>query len=332
MKINAINNYTFYTQQSPKLTNPLKPNNQNKRFDYSLSEVFGRSQVNFTGDKYQQYDKMFVDTVAKNLRLSDDERKRLSIDVNEFLRINHYHSLEDIRGLHNSDKQEAFGNMLCEKICKSDFDSIILVNTITERMYYDDEYEPTVNLYAKDYEIVDNILDKYDYNANKKRDIFDVMRMEAERLKCKDIFEPLMQENYPKRFQYLLNKFLDIDEESSTDLLIDFGLMATKNDAERRADIYPWKLSSEINKYIKDREIATKIIMECDLIDDNCLDDKQMEITINNVTDYLEKRRNGISPEQIAYELMEKYDIPIESYDFIRSIIYLYDTGKIPED
>lgn len=333
MKINAVNNYIFNTSPSHKTINQVNQNIQNQQFDCSLLEVLGRSQVNFTGNKYQQYDRMFIDTLAQNLRLSDDNKTRVANDLNKFLRINHLNSLEDIANEYEIEKQIEFIGILIDRVCNSDFDNIIIAKTLGERMAYNGEYKPVPDLYAKDYEVVDHILNKYDYDKEKKAEIFDVMKMEAERCNYRDVFEIFKSENNPNRFQYLLNNYLNVDADASVDLIIDFNSMAYKTETERRADIYPWKLSSKMGEQVKDTIIAHEIITGCDLVQGNSIEDmKKIKPIVKDITNQLDKRRSGISVEQISYELVEKYNLPLDGYDFIKNLIYKYDTGEILEN
>ncbi len=291
---------------------------------------------------------MFIDTVAQNLRLSDEDKKRLTGNIQSFLKANGYKSLEAIAGNKNQELQSDFISELGDDICQSDFDYNILSDAFQDRMYYDCEYEPEVDLYEKDYEIVDHILDKYGYNEADKAEVFDVLKMEAENNNCKNIFDLFKIENYPNRFTYLLNNYLKVDNAAALDMLIDFGYMASKNEQARRQEIYPWKMTALMNEQAKDEAIACEIIGEYDLEDDEFYEDEIEEFdddefddadeiqetksTMDEIAEQLNRRRNGVSVEQISYELMEKYNLPSEAFKFIANTIYEYDANEMDDD
>lgn len=366
MKINPINFITF--NQTPQYLEggTSAQNIQNQQFDYSLAEAFsqhsnkysrnsfvlaealGRSQVNFTGKKdkkYQRYDRMFIDTVAQNLRLSKEDKARLNDNIDEFLKSNGYKSLEDITGDKNHELQADFISELGDDICQSDFDYNILSDTFQERMYYDGQYNPEADLYEKDYEVVDHILDKYGMDETRKAEIFDVLKMHADWLGGETLFDLFKPENKPSVLMDLVKDQLQLNDDLSIDLLIDFGLMAQKDEKARREGIYPWKMTALMNEQAKDEAIACDIIGEYDLEgdefyegdidDDDEFDDDDVEeskSTMEEIAEQLNRRRDGVCVEQIAYELMEKYNLPLEAYEFIKNTIYGYDTDMFADD
>ncbi len=348
MKINSVNNFCFNLPQY-RGGGTSAQNIQNRGFDYSLTETIGRSQVNFTGKKdkiYQEYDRMFIDTVAQNLRLSDEDKQRLTDNINTFLKANGYKSLEAIAGDKNYELQADFISELGDDICQSDFDYNILSDTFQERMYYDGQYNPEVDLYEKDYEVFDHILDKYDMNVDRKAEIFDVLKMHADCLGGETVFDLFKPENKPSVLMDLVKEQLQLDDDLATNLLIDFGLMAQKDDEARREGIYPWKMTALLNEQSKDEAIACEIIGEYDLEgdefyegdiedDDEFDDDDEVEdskSTMEEIAEQLNRRRDGVSVEQISYELMEKYDLPSEAYEFIKNTIYKYDSEELADD
>lgn len=348
MKINPVNIITFNQTPQYRGGGTSAQNIQNQQFDYSLAEALGRSQVNFTGKKdktYQQYDRMFIDTVAQNLRLSKEDKTRLNDNINEFLRSNGFKSLEDIAGDKNHELQADFISELGDDICRSDFDYNILSDTFHDRMYYDGQYNPEVDLYEKDYEVVDHILDKYGMDETRKVEIFDVLKMHADCLSDETVFDLFKPGNKPEVLMDLIKDQLQLDDDLSVDLLIDFGLMAQKDEEARREGIYPWKMTALMNEQAKDEAIACEIIGEYDLEgdefyegdidDDDEFDDDDVEeskSTMEEIAEQLNRRRNGVSVEQIAYELMEKYDLPSDAYEFIKNTIYEYDAEELADD
>lgn len=356
MKIDSVNFVNYYAPQYRGRCNFVQ-NTQNQQFDYSLAESIGRSQVNFTGQKdkkYQQYDEMFIDTVAQNLRLSDEDKQRLTDDIDTFLKANNFKSLEAIAGEKHIEEQGDFIAELGDDICQSDFDFNILSNTFQERMFYEGEYEPIVDKYEKDYEVVNHILDKYDMNDGRKAEIFDVLKMHADCLGGETLFDLFKPENKPLVLMDLVKDQLQLDDDLATNLLIDFGLMAQKDDKARREGIYPWKMTALMNEQAKDEAIACEIIGEYDLEDDEFYegdiedvddefddvddefddvdDDEEAKSTMKEIAEQLNRRRNGVSVEQIAYELMEQYDLPSDAYEFIKNTIYGYDTDMLADD
>lgn len=350
MKIDSVNFVNYYAPQYRGRGNFVQ-NTQNQQFDYSLAESIGRSQVNFTGQKdkkYQQYDEMFIDTVAQNLRLSDEDKQRLTDDIDTFLKANNFKSLEAIAGEKHIEEQDDFIAEVGDDICKSDFDFNILSSTFQKRMFYEGEYEPIADKYEKDYEVVDHILDKYDIDQELKGNIFDILKEQAGFIGGETVFDLFMPENKPQYIMGVLRDQLHLNNDLSVDLLIDFGLMAQKDDEARREGIYPWKMTALMNEQAKDEAIACEIIDEYDLEGDEFYegdiedvddefddefddddDDEEAKSTMNEIAEQLNRRRSGVSVEQISYELMEKYDLPSEAYEFIKNTIYEYDADEL---
>jgi len=349
MKINGISLLNYNVPQFRGGGNSPQ-NNENKQFDYAFAEMLGRSQVNFTGqknknNKYQEYDKMFIDTVAQNLRLSDEDKQRLTADIQSFLNANNFKSLEDIAGDKNSEIQADFISELGDDICQSDFDYEILGDAFQDRMYYDGRYEPQVDLYEKDYEVVESVLDKYGLSEAEKADIFDVLKENAEFLKGKTLFDLFKPENKPEVLMDVIRDQLQFDKNLAVDLLIDFSLIAKKDEEARREGIYPWKYTMLENEQAKDNAIACEIVGQYDLVSEDFLyggtedidddDDDTPDPDAERFSDimmHLNKRRAGVNAEQIAYELMDKYNLPSDAYDFIKNTIYEYDALEDDED
>lgn len=363
MKINPVNIFNFNSPQYNKKRNSVK-NIQNQQFDYSMAEAFsqhsnkysknsfaldealGRSQVNFTGrndEKFQEYDKMFIDTVSQNLRLSDEDKRKLSDNIQSFLKINKFKSLEDIRCDENKELQMDCLAELGAEICRSDYDCDIFTDAFYDRIHYNDQYVPEVDLYEKDYEIVDQILDKYDMNDSRKFEIFDVLKMHADSSGVETVFDLFKPENEPTVLMGLINDQLRLNKDLSTDLLIDFALMAKKDAKARREGINPWKMSDLMDEQEKDKAIADEIMRKYnieneepyadsldysesdDMEDDDFAYDEEAKDTMEEITDQLDRRRYGISIEQISYELAEKYDLPSGAYEFIKNTINRHD-------
>lgn len=266
--------------------------------------------------------------------------------VTDFLKQNNYKSLEDIAGMEHIEEQSDFISELGADICQSDFDYNILSNAFNNRMFYDEQYVPEVDLYEKDYEVVDHILDKYGMDESQKAEIFDVIKMHADVLGGETIFDLFKPENEPTLLMSLIKDQLHLSDDLATDLLIDFGLMSEKDDEARHEGIYPWKMTTLMNEQAKDEAIACEIIGEYDLEgdefyedlieeDDDDYDDDEIEetkSTMEEIAEQLNRRRDGVSVEQISYELMEKYNLPSKAFEFIANTIYEYDANELADN
>ena len=361
MKINPVNIFNFNISQYNKKPNSVK-NIQNQQFDYSMAEAFsqhsnkysrnsfaldeaiGRSQVNFTGKndkKFQEYDKMFIETVSQNLRLSDKDKRKLTANIKSFLKFNKFKSLEDITSDKNKELQADFIAELGDEICHSDYDYNILSNDFYDRMYYKEQYIPEVNKYEKDYEIVEHILDGYGIDNPRKVEIFDILKKHADSSGAETIFDLFKPENKPTALMGLVKEHLHLNNNLATDLLIDFALMAKKDEKARLEGINPWKLTDLMNEQAKDEAIADEIMRKYniedeepyalnysesdDMEDDDFAYDEEAKDTMEEITEQLDRRRYGISVDQISYELVEKYDLPSGAYKFIKNTINRHD-------
>lgn len=352
MKINSLNLFNNFMPQVRVRGNSAQ-NTEYNQFDYNEklnpSEILGRSQVNFTAQKdkkFEEYDKQFIDTTAINLRLSEKDKNCMKNFVTDFLKQNNYKSLEDIAGMEHIEEQSDFISELGADICQSDFDYNILSNAFNNRMFYDEQYVPEVDLYEKDYEVVDHILDKYGMDESQKAEIFDVIKMHADVLGGETIFDLFKPENEPTLLMSLIKDQLHLSDDLATDLLIDFGLMSEKDDEARHEGIYPWKMTTLMNEQAKDEAIACEIIGEYDLEgdefyedlieeDDDDYDDDEIEetkSTMEEIAEQLNRRRDGVSVEQISYELMEKYNLPSKAFEFIANTIYEYDANELADN
>lgn len=377
MKINTINflNLNNNVRQF-QVGGTSEQNTQVRQIDYNQTlnsaEFLGRSQVNFTGkkevnNKLVKDDKMFVNILAQELRLSDQDNKKCGNFVSEFLKQNNLKSLSDMND--NNDLSEKFFQDLGKHICNSDFDYEILSDNLHERLSSVDGYKPEVDLYLKDYEILDHVLDKYFNDNAVKMGVYNLLVMEAQSNLSKDLFEPFKKPDACDRFPDFMKEYLGVNADTSLDILIDIVEVANKDDAARRAEIYPWKHSMQLCEEIKDNAIACEIAGQYDLVSEDWasegvsddgwdvfvdeevdnddevddIDDDDIEDDIDDETDQdtkriqdimeqLSRRRSGTSVEQISFELVEKYDLPEGAFNFIKDTIFKYDTADYDEE
>ena len=311
-KISVYNNRSFKTNNTPEQN--IQYNLCNGKMLEHL-EMLGRSQVNFTGNKFIEYDKQFVDVLSKNLRLSQEDKEKLEDGVAIFLKNNNLKTLEDITGAENYELQSKFiGKIGCD-ICKSDNDYEILKDAFFDRVDYVDKYEPKLDLYQKDYVVVEHILDKYNISERDKGDIFSILKDDADGKNFNTLFDIFKPENNPESIVEYIQNLVEIDSATAFNLLIDFGVAAQQDEKTLFADVNPWKLTAKNFEESKDSAIAQEILDEFE-IDENEYD---------YICEQINKRREGISVEQISFELTDKYDLPSKAFKYITDTIYNYD-------
>lgn len=331
MKINNINFYNYNSIKSPifkaqDTTSQSLSSEQstNTQMNLNPAEMLGRSQVNFTGRdfKFSENDQKFINVVAQNIRMSDDEKKQFEDAVSDYLTDNKYKSLDDISGDENSEIQGEFIEKVGYKLAfLSDMDFNMFADELIERTTQNNgDYDPKPDKYRKDFEVVDHILDQYKMSEDKKTEVFDVLKMEAEHNEYDTIFD-IFRIN-PKRPIYLFGKYLNFNQSMLSDLLIDFGYAATLDAKSRHAQINPNKLTAQTNQNFKDSAIADEFIKEFGLDEDES----------DYIVTQLQRRREGIKPEQIAYELIETYDLGSDEYEYMLGTIYNFDTCFYKED
>lgn len=325
MKINNINFFNYNSIKSPifkaqDTTSQSFSSEQstNTQMNLDPAEMLGRSQVNFTGRDFHfsEGDQKFINVVAKNIRMSDDEKKQLEDAVSDYLTDNKYKSLDDISGDENSEIQGEFIEKVGYKLrFLSDMDFNMFADELIERTSQDgDDYDPKPDKYRKDFEVVDHILEQYEMSEDKKTEIFDVLKMEAEHNEYDTVFD-IFRIN-PDRPIYLFGKYLNFDKSTLSDLLIDFGYAATLDAKTRHAQINPNKLTAKTNQDYKDSAIADEFIQEFGLNEDE----------EEYIKAQLQKRREGVKPEKIAYDLIETYNLGLEEFQYMLGTIYNFDT------
>jgi hypothetical protein len=378
MKIINTNFLNYNNKQKLNYFNTPN-NNNNQQFDYNKTlnpaEMLGRSQINFTAkkkkpddQKLQEYDERFIDTLAKSLRLTDNDKLRLDNAVQNFLKTRNCKYINDLKGFSNTDIQSDFMAEVGNEICYSDNDFDIFADAFCDRIYCPDEYEynPVVDLYKKDFEVIDCILDKYDCDNGKKYYIFDSLADVANKKKCNNIFELFNNGNkFASKFIKILcnndyNKIYltdkKIDYNTACNITLDFAAMAKKSEDERHSVISsPWKRTNFMHEQSKDIKIACRIAKQYNLASDEFLQDaednylgiffsdiKKDEETgcfvdkydiketekYNDILEHINKRHKNVSNQQIAYELLDKYKLPRGAFKFIINTISEVDASE----
>lgn len=295
-------------------------------FDYNNTlhpqEILGRSQVNFTGGsfKFSENDRKFLDSAASNLRLSDEDKKILEDETANYLKEN---GIDSFDYLEDNDKAEDQG-VYCERISKaldlSDGDFNIFCTDFIQRVcfyYGSEEYAPEERKYDKDLEVLDNILGKYNIGQMTMYSIFDVMKMEAEAFECDTIFDLFKSGMDPENSLTFQCVSKNISEDLACDLLIDFAKAANKDEQERHSEVNKTKMRDEFFDAQSDMTIVKQIGDRYNIDEDD----------FEQIIEEIEKRHSGEkSPDQLAFELSDKYDLPSGSEEFIKETIITSDS------
>lgn len=302
----------------------------NSDFNYNKmlhpQEVLGRSSINFTGSKKDDFvlcddDKKFIDTTSKNLRLSDDDKQKFTNLITDFLTEKNYETLDylddgeffddfNINRM-GSDKQREFTDSISDKMQFSDFDHEIFCKDLLDRVYYyiqDDEYEPEEQKYQKDFEVVEDVLSKYDMDMIQKYEIFDVMKLESETMEFDtvfDIFKPQNKSKHSITMKYINDNF---PSDTAMDIIIDLGSASLKDENVRHNSINKTKLSDKFYNEQTDQAIFNELVETFDMDEDLC----------DEVMPKLAKRyTENKNMHQIAFEIADEYQLPSGAEKFI---------------
>lgn len=326
MKVQNINLFNFYNFQK-KLPASQPANESDFNYNKALhpQEVLGRSQINFTGGNFQfsENDRKFLDSVASNLRLSKENKKLLEDITASYLEFNDQTSFDY---LEDDDKAEEQGEY-CERIRTalnfSDNDLNIFTADFINRIFYyykDEEYKPIERKYDKDLEVVDHIFEKYQVAENTKLAIFDTMKMEAEAFGYDTVFDIFKSENEPQNsiaFQIMSKNF---GESFACNVFLDFVEAASKDEEKRHAEVDKTKLQRMYNDFQGDVAITRIIAENFGMDNDNVLEDIFTQIK--------KRRSEDKNISQIAFEIADKYNLPLGAEKTIEETIINLDHIK----
>ncbi len=143
MNITPINNN--FSQHIKLLNkNNLKTDSQNSTELSSMSEITGRSLINFKSAQLHKLDKVFINNIATELKFSKENITQFTQILSDFLKKGCYKSLGDIAGEENIDIQCDFIDEFIEKFKISD-DKIreYFIDEFTNRCDDKDNYTPS---------------------------------------------------------------------------------------------------------------------------------------------------------------------------------------------
>lgn len=323
MKIQNLNFLNLYSFKNETVTDkPVEQNNFNYCKALHPQEILGRSQVNFTGSNFEfsENDRKFIDSTAKNLRLSPEQKKILEDTTADYLKENNYESFDYLEDIDKIEEQ----NEYCERINKvldfSDNDYNIFCSDFMYRVCYyceKEDYEPQIDKYAKDLEVFDHICEKYDINDNTKFEMFDIMKFEAKAFECDTVFDMFTPDKDPKKSTIFYYISKNIGEDIAWDMIIDLANVSLQSENERHASVNKTKMRDKVYNEMTDFSIA-KSISEKYNINEDCIED---------IVAKIEQRRNkDVSVPQIAFELADEYNLPSGAEKDIEETIIITDS------
>ncbi len=314
MKINPIQIYYNHTNYNTPQKQVQQPNQHACNNLSNHNEIIGRSQVSFGSNnqdfKFHQFDSMFIDTTAQNLRLNNDEKNTFKAETTNFLQKNNLTSLDELYD--DLEGQGAYLENIVKKLDLSDYDYNILADDFIERVECDGNYIPETKKYDKDWEVVDFILEKYTTESETRLDIFDIMKMEAESRDLNTLFDIFKPENNSPHSITLATLSSTFGENTATDIYIDFALAAAKDPKTRHSEIDKNIIQSRFYDYSSD------YIITCDILDYFQLDDENGDAIEQEVQKRRTEKKNI---HQIAFELADKYKLPSGAEEYISTSI-----------
>lgn len=257
--------------------------------------------------------------MARNLRLSKEDKKILEDETANYLKENKIDSFDYLEDIDKAEDQGVYCERIGNALDLSDGDFNIFCADFIKRVcfYYEsEEYVPQERKYDKDLEVLDKIFEKYDIDQMEIYSIFDVMKMEADAFRCDTIFDLFKPENKPQNSLTFQRISDNLSEDVAYDLLIDFAQAASKDEQKRHSEVNKTKMRDKFFDAQVDIAIVKQIGDRYN-IDEDCFEEIMQEI---------EKRRSGEkSTAQLAFELSDKYDLPSGSEKFIRETITISD-------
>ncbi len=192
MKINPINTFKLNLYQPAKTAGNSMQNTQNQQFDCNLSEVIGRSQVNFTSKKSNKIDdftKEFITSTSIQLDLSDSDKLKFERTVNKYFKENNISSMGELIEKKDTKKLNSLIDVTSKALDLSGDQKDILVNKIRNYFILGEFYK----LAQEDEAFADNffaaiknkltagavsakIVDKF--NLNEKDEMFITLKLE----------------------------------------------------------------------------------------------------------------------------------------------------------
>ncbi len=313
MKISGVNFYTPHSIQSNQQKHTIQSNINNFNLS-SQAEIIGRSQVKFTGKEFEFWegDRAFLDVLALNLRLNDEEKQKLDNVVKDYMIQNNFKYIDDMvigDDAIDANEQAYFAAKISEALDLSDDDFDIVASELIDRIYCDGEYIPEDNRYQKDLPVLRKITENNNLDMHKLMNVFEILKQEAEENNSKSIFDNFREKPNPM----LLHKIMqELDEDEYVDVAIELSQIGKLDDRTRQAKVEKHKAENEFYRNSIDAMITAGI---CETFN---LDDKNFEELFEQVK---RRRNNDISLMQVAYEISEKYSLPPKAESKIIEII-----------
>ena len=286
---------------------------------FNSINTLDRSFIMFKGVNnefdFEEPDEKFLNIIAQNLRLSSKEKDILNTETANFFKTNKLNSFDDIE--EDLQAQGKYLEIIVNKLNLSDFDFNIIADELVERTDSLQDYNPQPKKYQKDYEVIESILDNYNFDTTSKLNIFEVMEKDAANSNADTIFENFKNQKEltnSNTFKFLATTY---NENIATDICIDMGLAANKDAKTRHANIDKTKIQKELYIYATNIAITDKIIEHFELNEEEG----------DYINDEIAKRNNeNKNIYQIAYELSEKYKLPGGAEKFIIETIKIQDS------
>ena len=311
------------------------------------AEINGRTQVNFCGidhsnPKLTKDDTNFLKGIGTVFRLSKEEEKQAETIVKNFLKETKFQSLSSMK----SDDIFEFSNeiaylteTLSNAVGLSDYENSVLGDLLIWQINQGDITKLNINRqnivnankYTKDYTPFEHL---YTQNGIEDIDItmnaFSYLKNRAKKMDCNSIFDLFNQKNIKIGQSVIENlqnpEFGNLTKEQRTNLLLSMFNYSKMTDKQRISDINIHSDSEIFNDAVNTIIIANKIS-----------ENYNIKIT-EKLLNMLEKRKtktevhkNGCPAIEVAYKIIEEYDLPADAMKNIVQIIEKYENTKDPE-
>ena len=325
-KINSVNISQMKAEQKNKTHSSAVKNsiNNNSLPQNSLSELIGRTQVNFRGGKDRMIeltmsDKKFINVIGKIFKLSEEEVNSIEEYTKDFFKKYKMRSFSAMKSddiFEFANEQGAWAETVSRKLNLSDYEALNLDTILTTHIQTGDVTKFCNHAgetildsfkYSTDYTPIRNVLEQNGVEESAIEDIISVLSSYSKNNKCGSIFDLFKKNNQTKAdgtLTILLEDF-GVSTDKISDILIDMHSLAGKNRKERIKGMNIHAIEEKFNDGLDTIVITGEI-------------DKKFNTGITKeLIELLEARKtdtfvhkDGKSLQEIAFYIADKYNLP----------------------
>lgn len=303
----------------------IKTYNQNTNYTKTNDpqEVIGRSLVNFKAHKPepQETDRILLKNLVDILRFKEEcDVDVLNTIYQKFLDENKIKSLDEIADDKYLDKQTDLLSLIADGCLLDEHEIMLTATEISNRLVHPEKYQnKKADIYSKDFAPMAAISQKYKMKNRDVKIAYEVLSTIARTNKLDSIFDIFNKDKNPNIYKdiELIKKYSEINDHEN--FIIDMGLMSNMSEYQRNIEVDSNGKWFKFLKNYKNNILASYIctIYNIEKHFTEVLSILNDRAAIELDEDFEDKASNA----QIAYTIMDKYNLNIKAFNKIKEIL-----------